>query len=355
MREILTKVLLYLFIATVGVLIALSQRPIFWLADGQLVAPLWINLLAGAVGGLLVTALLHIVSVRITKRVNAGQGVALLNGGMIGLVGALFGLIGYIILELIFLPSVWLRVAQAGLIFSLTYLGFLIGFNKENLLLAFAAGGESNTGGASSSIKLLDTSVIIDGRINDLVTTGFIDGQIVIPQFVMDELQNIADSADALRRRRGRRGLDILSDLRSALNSNFEVLDHDYPSFHAVDRKLIQLAKELQAKIITTDFNLNKVATVEGVEVLNINEIANAMKPRFIQGDEFEVEVVSPGEEVDQGVGYLDDGTMVVVEHGRRFIGDKVSVIVSNVLQKDAGKMLFVRPKGDSNDNGGAH
>lgn len=356
MRDLLTKIFLYLAVAGIGALITGTQRPIFWIENELPVSPLLPNLLAGVGGGLFLAALLHITASRVKQSVESGKGVALLNGGIVGLVGALFGLLGYSILELIFEPSVWLRVGQAGFIFFLTYLGFLVGYNKENLLLAFVSGDARLNGHqASGQIMLLDTSVIIDGRINDLVRTGFIDGQVVIPQFVMDELQKIADSADALRRRRGRRGLDILNDLRAELNSKFEVLDQDYPSFHAVDRKLIQLAKDLNCKILTTDFNLNKVATVEGISVLNINEVSNALKPRFIQGDEFEVEIVSQGEESDQGIGYLDDGTMVVVEHGKSYIGEKIPVIVSNVLQKEAGKMLFVRPKGTAHDNGTSH
>jgi uncharacterized protein YacL len=185
----------------------------------------------------------------------------------------------------------------------------------------------------------------IDGRIGDLAKTGFIEGKIVIAEFVLSELQTIADSQDNLRRRKGRRGLDILGELRRSPEVQLEVLNKDYPTIPDVDRKLIQLAKELNAKIITTDYNLNKVAKVEGVPVLNINELANAVKPRFIPGEEIEVEVIDRGEEINQGVGYLDDGTMVVVENGRRFIGKKIKAIVNSSLQTEAGKMLFVRPK----------
>lgn len=340
--------------AAIGAFISAAQLPIGWLEAGQHVQPIWLNLIAGIFGAWAITGLLHLVSHAVKKRVDAGDGIAILNGSLVGLIGALFGLLGYNVMALLFEPSIWLRVAQAGFIFFLTYIGFIIGFQRENLLVAFVTGdGQASNG--EQLVKLLDTSVIIDGRIQDLVKTGFLEGQIIIPQFVMDELQQIADSADALRRRRGRRGLDILSDLRSELNSNFKVLDQDYPLFRAVDRKLIQLAKELSAIILTTDFNLNKVAKVEGVSVLNINELANALKPRFIQGDDLEIEVISPGEEADQGVGYLDDGTMVVIEHGRSFIGKKILVTVSNVLQKEAGKMLFVRPKNETGDLGPSH
>jgi uncharacterized protein YacL len=350
LRNIVPKFFLYLGIAGAGAITTASQRPIVWMESGQTVQPLWANLLAGVVGGLFVASVLEWVSRSVKRRVGAGEGVAILNGSIVGLIGALFGLLGYMVLELLFQRSLWLQLIEAGVIFFFTYLGFIIGFNRENLLLSLV-GGERSGASTKRSTKLLDTSVIIDGRISDLVKTGFIEGQIVVPQFVMDELQSIADSADGLRRRRGRRGLDILGDLRTQLNSNFQILERDYPSHHAVDRKLIQLAKELSAKIITTDFNLNKVAKVEGISVLNINELANSVKPRFIQGEDLEVEVISPGEESDQGIGYLDDGTMVVVENGRPYIGKKILVTVSNVLQKEAGKMLFVRPKGEVNGN----
>ncbi len=350
LRNVFWKILFYLGMTGLGALVTAGQGAVSWRADGQWVHPLWLNLLVGALGGVLVAGLMHGIYTFATQRAAAGEGVALLNGGLVGLVGALFGLLGYAILQLLFNPSSWLQLAQAGLVFFLTFLGFRIGYRKENLFLALISG--EPPAGPRQSPKLIDTSVIIDGRIGDLVKTGFIEDGIIIPQFVLDELHGIADSSDSLRRRKGRRGLDILGELRQHPGIHAEIINRDYPEIQGVDRKLIQLAKELGAKIITTDFNLNKVAKVEGIEVLNINELANAIKPRFIPGEELEVEVIDRGEEIGQGVGYLDDGTMVVVENGRRFIGKKIRAIVSSSLQTEAGKMLFVRPKSETDGRG---
>ncbi|OGF56854.1 MAG: hypothetical protein A2Z21_08710 [Candidatus Fraserbacteria bacterium RBG_16_55_9] len=350
LRNVFWKILFYLGMTSLGALVTAGQGVVSWRLDGQWVHPLWLNLLVGALGGALSAGLMHGISSFIVQKVAAGEEVALLNGSLVGLVGALFGLLGYAILELLFNPGVWLQLTQAGLVFFLTFLGFRVGYSKENLFLTLISGEQPS--GLRESPKLIDTSVIIDGRIGDLVKTGFIEDGILIPQFVLDELHGIADSSDSLRRRKGRRGLDILGELRQHPGIHAEIFNRDYPEIHGVDRKLIQLAKELGAKIITTDFNLNKVAKVEGIQVLNINELANAIKPRFIPGEELEVEVIDRGEEIGQGVGYLDDGTMVVVENGRRFIGKKIRAVVSSSLQTDAGKMLFVRPKSEADGRG---
>jgi uncharacterized protein YacL len=329
-----------------GALLAASQVPIGWQADGEAIRPIWLNALIGAFGGALLAGLMHTITIGVTRGVEEeGEGLKLLNGALTGLVGALFGLLGYAILELLFAPSLWLQAAQALLIGFLTFLGFRIGYRRDNLLLELISGEVRGSQGGAP--KLLDTSVIIDGRIKNLVKTGFLEGPLLIPQFVLEELQKIADSADSLKRRKGRRGLDILAELRRLPDAQIEILDRDYPGTSDVDRKLIRLAKDLEAKIITTDFNLNKVAKVEDVPVLNINELANALKPEFLPGEEIEVEVIDRGQEIGQGVGYLDDGTMVVVENGRRYIGKKIRAVVSSSLQTEAGKMLFVRPKGE--------
>jgi len=345
LKSILLRILFYAGAAGLGTLLTTMQAPIAWQIEGEWVRPLWLSALVGALSGALIAGLLHGVTVSVLRKVEAGEGITLLNASLMGLVGALFGLLGYAILELLFSPSLWLQVTEAGLIFFLTYLGFRIGYRRENLFLAFVS--EERPEASAGYPKLVDTSVIIDGRIGDLVETGFIEGPILIPQFVLEELQNIADSADSLRRRKGRRGLDILAELRDTPGARVEILDRNYPEIQDVDRKLIRLAKELGAKILTTDFNLNKVAKVEGVPVLNINELANALKPRFIPGEEIEVEVIDRGQEIGQGVGYLDDGTMVVVENGRRYIGKRIRAVVSSSLQTEAGKMLFVRPRGE--------
>ena len=190
-------------------------------------------------------------------------------------------------------------------------------------------------------IVILDTSAIIDGRIADITKTGFIESRLVIPRFVLKELQRIADSEDSLRRNRGRRGLDILNDMQKDKNITITIHDEDFPDLEEVDAKLVKLAKIMDAKILTTDFNLNKVAEIQGVKVLNINELANALKPVVLPGELMEVKVVKEGKEYNQGVGYLQDGTMVVVEDGRRLIGQTKKVIVTSVLQTQAGKMIF--------------
>jgi uncharacterized protein YacL len=196
--------------------------------------------------------------------------------------------------------------------------------------------------------KVLDTSVIIDGRVGDLITTGFIEGEILIPEFVLDELQGIADSTDALRRKKGRRGLEILRHLMENDHVAIRVVDRDYPSIAEVDRKLIRLAKEENAILITTDYNLNRVAQVEGIGILNVNELASAVKPRFVPGEPIDVEIIDRGAEINQGVGYLDDGTMIVVENGRRHIGRTIRATVKSTLQTDAGRMLFVEPANEA-------
>jgi uncharacterized protein YacL len=192
---------------------------------------------------------------------------------------------------------------------------------------------------------VLDTSVVIDGRIADLVETGILDTQLIMPRFVLNELHAIADSADKLRRARGRRGLDILNRLRNSESVDLKIYDRELPELagQPVDMKLILLAKNLEGKVITGDFNLNKVAKLHNVDVINLNDIANSLKPVFLPGESFDVRIMKPGEEVGQGIGYLDDGTMIVVEGGKEFIGRMVKVSVTSVLQTSAGRMIFGR------------
>lgn len=193
--------------------------------------------------------------------------------------------------------------------------------------------------------KVLDTSVIIDGRIFDICKTEFVEGTLVIPSFVLDELRHISDSADSLKRNRGRRGLDILNRIQKELEIETQIWEGDFPEIAEVDAKLLKLAQTLNGKVVTNDFNLNKVAEFQGVPVLNINELANAIKPVLLPGEEMKVIVIKDGKEATQGIAYLDDGTMIVVEGGRRFIGEEVYVIVTSVLQTAAGRMIFAKPK----------
>ncbi len=191
---------------------------------------------------------------------------------------------------------------------------------------------------------LLDTSVIIDGRVADVARTGFLRGPLLVPRFVLNELQYIADSADPLRRNRGRRGLSILHNLQEEEMCELRVIEDDVPQAHQVDEKLVRLAKRMRVPILTNDYNLNRVATLQGVEVLNINELANAVKTVLLPGESIEIHIIQEGKEPDQGVGYLEDGTMVVVQQGRAYLGQTIRVTVTKVLQTSAGRMIFAQP-----------
>jgi len=224
----------------------------------------------------------------------------------------------------------------------MAYVGLIVGASKGDLLNLAALGGIF--GGekqGKKSYKILDTSVIIDGRIADIAETGFLDGTLVIPQFVLRELQLVADSADSLKRNRGRRGLDILQRLQKVASVQIQIVEDDFPAVREVDLKLIELAKLYEGKIITNDFNLNKVAQLQGVDVLNINELANSLKPIVLPGETMKVFILKEGKEYNQGVAYLDDGTMVVVDNARKMIGKTIDISVTSVLQTTAGKMIF--------------
>ena len=234
----------------------------------------------------------------------------------------------------------------------LLYLGIVATWSmKDDLRIILPGGGPVTADGKDilpEQCKILDTNVIIDGRVADICRTGFIEGPIYVPGFVLDELQHIADSADSLKRARGRRGLDILNQMRTELKMMIRTYDNvDQNDRDEVDAKLVKLAKKLGGKIVTNDYNLNKVAELQGVPVLNINELANAVKPVVLPGEEMLVTIIKEGKEMNQGVAYLDDGTMIVVEGGRRRIGETLSVVTSSVLQTVAGKMIFANIRGD--------
>src|SRR5436853_6286840 len=225
----------------------------------------------------------------------------------------------------------------------LPYLGLVLGgkhggwLEPARLISLFRAAGPQRR------YKILDTSVIIDGRVADVCETGFVDGALVIPQFVLKELQLVADSSDSLKRNRGRRGLDILQKIQKMAGIEVVISDLDFPDVREVDLKLIELARSLRGKIVTNDFNLNKVAQLRGVEVLNVNELANSLKPVVLPGEIMKVFILKEGKEYNQGVAYLDDGTMVVVDNARRMIGKTIDIVVTSVLQTTAGKMIFGR------------
>jgi len=195
----------------------------------------------------------------------------------------------------------------------------------------------------SESLKILDTSVIIDGRIADIMETRFVDGVLIVPKFVLDELQQIADSSDSVKRTRGRRGLDVLNRLKKDKDTLIRITDQDFPETNDVDSKLVKLAKAIDAKVITTDFNLNKVAEIQGVKVLNINLLSNALKPVVLPGEKMKVVVIKEGKDPGQGIGYLDDGTMVVIDSGKKYVGEEVNVTITSVLQTPAGRMIFAK------------
>jgi len=223
------------------------------------------------------------------------------------------------------------------------YLGIVMGARKGEWLQPQRLVNLFRDAGPQKRYRILDTSVIIDGRIADVCETGFLDGTLVIPQFVLKELQLVADSGDSLKRNRGRRGLDILQKIQKMVGVDVMISDIDFPDVREVDLKLIELGRTLQGKIVTNDFNLNKVAQLRGVSVLNINELANALKPVVLPGEFMKVFILKEGKEYNQGVAYLDDGTMVVVDNARRMISKNIDIVVTSVLQTTAGKMIFGR------------
>src|SRR5438477_4405034 len=263
-------------------------------------------------------------------------------------IGSIMGITGAVLISHMLTDTVFdtnsLSFIKLFVLFLMTYVGLVVGANKGDLLNLSALGGVF--GGErppKKSYKILDTSVIIDGRIADICETGFLDGILVIPHFVLRELQQVADSADSLKRNRGSRGLDILQRIQKMAGITVQFVENDYPAVREVDMKLIELAKELDAKIVTNDFNLSKVAQLRGVEVLNINELANALKPVYLPGESMKVFILKEGKEFNQGIAYLDDGTMVVVDNARIMIGKTVESSVTSVLQTTAGKMIFGR------------
>ena len=273
-----------------------------------------------------------------------------LAGGAIGLIVGL--IIAFLIKNVLF--EVISLTGRAGsyvaillyIILSLffAYLGARVGAKQRFTPLQFTA---SATAGGSIP-KIIDTSVIVDGRVAEIVESGFLEGPLVLPRFVLRELQLIADSVDSMKRARGRRGLEVLSRLQGM--TQLQISERDFPDIAggAVDAKLVRLAQELNGKLLTNDYNLNRVAHVEGVSVLNINELANSVKPVVLPGEELRVALIREGKEMQQGVGYLEDGTMIVVENGRRLIGETVEVVVTSVLQTVAGRMIFARVRAAS-------
>lgn len=278
------------------------------------------------------------------SQMSAGRLTAIIAGIFLGLVAA-----ALLSLPLSLLPAPFRQIMPLATAVVFCYLSVIILTTRQNdlqsLFNSFRPGSVEGSGDkGSDTVILLDTSVIIDGRIADISKTGFIQGTLLIPNFVLFELQHIADSADALRRTRGRRGLEILSILQNDTPIPTRITDMDVSEVRDVDSKLVSLARHLRCPIMTNDYNLNRVAEIQGVNVLNINDLANAVKVIFLPGEELNVKIIQEGRELGQGVGYLDDGTMVVVEDGRRLINSTRSVTVTKVLQTAAGRMIFAKP-----------
>jgi uncharacterized protein YacL len=262
--------------------------------------------------------------------------------------GSLLGIAGGYLIALVLHLSLPLGNTQSLLqifvLLLMSYVGLVVGASKGDMLNLGALGDLFNSSertAARRNVKILDTSSIIDGRIADMADTGFLEGTLIVPEFILRELQMVADSQDGSKRQRGRRGLDILQRMQQNPLLTIQITEEDYPKIREVDLKLLELAKDMDAKVVTNDFNLNKVAQLHSVAVLNINDLANALKPVVLPGEKMTILVLKEGKEYNQGVGYLDDGTMVVVDHARRMIGRSVEICVTSVLQTASGKMIF--------------
>jgi uncharacterized protein YacL len=295
--------------------------------------------IVGFIIGLLVALLVIKVEQDIRK-----QSLKIIAGGVIGMViGLLIALILGFGLNMVIKITQdqhvvpWIYLLLTGI---LGYLGLVLGSKKVDEFNFHAAEGKSCV-----DHRLLDTSVIIDGRIADICDTGFMDGELIVPRFVLNELQFIADSSDSMKRSRGRRGLDVLNRMQKSSAINIEIVEQDFPKIKGVDGKLVALAQKLNAKLMTNDYNLNKVAELQGVRVLNVNELANAMKPVVLPGEQMLVKIIREGKEQGQGVGYLDDGTMIIVDSAQKMINMNVEVVVTSVLQTTAGRMIFTELK----------
>ena len=295
----------------------------------------WIKMLAGGFAGVLII-LFEIGMRRISVR---------------GLSSAVFGLLLGLVMSRIVYEAIILfgplqenlKIIRAIMTFIFCYLGMIIairGKDEFNIIIPYVRLSRQDE---SESMIVIDTSVIIDGRITDICKTKFLEGKLIVPRFVLKELQHIADSSDPIKRQRGRRGLEVLNTIQKDLGVHLTIHEEDFPDVPEVDAKLVKLAKLLGAMVLTVDFNLNRVATIQNVRVLNINELANALKPVVFPGETMEIKLIKEGKEHNQAIGYLEDGTMVVVEEGRKFIGQTMKVAVTSVLQTQAGRMIFTK------------
>jgi len=328
----------------VGIIIFRLLMVVFLAVAGYFIPPFYLRKELGAA----VAALLGLVIMVLETRIRRAQFRTIWSSTMGTFAGVIVGWgLGSIYQSVTKSPdtAVFIRIF---FLIIMPYIGFLIGTQKSEWLDPVHFFRFVHEKSAGRAHKILDTSVIIDGRILDICDTAFVEGTLVIPQFVLKELQLVADSADSLKRQRGRRGLDVLDRLQKSAQVPVQISDLDFPDVRDVDSKLIELAKHLEAKIMTNDFNLNKVARLQGIVVLNINELANALKPIVLPGEAMKVFILKEGKEKDQGVAYLDDGTMVVVDNSRRLIGQTIMITVTSVLQTTVGKMIFGRYNEDA-------
>jgi len=304
--------------------------------------------LVGALFGLVMTPFLSTRPVRALRRALGKLAAETLFAGLLGLVVGLI-IAALLSFPLSLLPQPFGSILPFVGVMLFSYFSIALFVMRQtdiaNLLGGFARRGESSAGWHTSRTILLDTSVIIDGRIADIAKTGFLPGTLLIPRFVLNELQYIADSADTLRRARGRRGMEVLAELQKAPSVVVRISDIDIEGVREVDDKLVILARQLKCPILTNDYNLNRIAELQGVPILNVNELANAVKSVVLPGEVLTVHIIQEGKELNQGVGYLDDGTMVVVENGNKYLNKEIAVIVTKVLQTAAGRMIFARPE----------
>jgi uncharacterized protein YacL len=322
-----------LVLIRVGFILILSVAAYFFHPTG--INP-WIAAVAGAAAAVLMIVFeLRVRALSLKRLIGA-------------VVGSILGIVGAFLFSAVLRNSIpaggTQELLQIFVLIFMSYVGLVVGASKGALLNLAALGDLfSNESAAGGALKILDTSAIIDGRIADMADTGFLEGTLAVPEFVLHELQMVADSSDGSKRQRGRRGLDILQRMQANSQLTIEIIEEDFPHIKEVDLKLIELAKKLRAKIVTNDFNLNKVAHLHKVPVLNINDLANALRPVVLPGEKMNIVILKEGKEYNQGVGYLDDGTMVVVDHARRMIGRAIEITVTSVLQTASGKMIFGR------------
>jgi uncharacterized protein YacL len=294
----------------------------------------------GAVAGLLFALAVIGFEVRL-RRASMRRLIGAAVGSILGILGAY---LSSLILTHTTMPVSTRSFFSLALFLVMTYIGLVLGANKGDVLNLQAFGGIFGSERANKhSVKVLDTSVIIDGRVADIAEALFLDGTVIIPQFVLRELQLVADSADPLKRQRGRRGLEVLQRIQKMQSLDVQIAEDDFPNVADVDMKLLELAKRYGAKVVTNDFNLNKVATLQGIEIMNVNQLANALKPVVLPGESMRVFILREGKEYNQGVAYLDDGTMVVVDGARKMINKTIDINVTSVHQTTAGKMIFGR------------